>query len=384
MTIIAAPDSLKGSLTACQAAELISKAAHRVFDHPEVRLAPVADGGEGSVDALISAANGRADICEVTGPLGDPVKAKLGWLPDNACVVELAQASGLTLVPRHLRDPMYATSRGTGELIAKALTAGCRELYIAIGGSATHDCGMGLLRALGMEFLDAEGKPTPEGGRGLGQVRRADIGKLRADLKEARITVICDVTNPLTGPHGAAFIYSEQKGADATMRDALEGGTISFAAAMKECLGRDIGDFPGAGAAGGVGAALSGILRAQIKPGIETVLDMMRFNDILTGADLCVTAEGRLDSQSVAFGKATVGVAKRCAARNIPVAMIAGGMAGDICRLYDMAEASVITAVNAPMALDDAMESAYTLFEDAAERMFRFIRMGTRLRAKNI
>ena len=384
MTIVAAPDSLKGSLTACQASELIAKAAKRVFDNPEVRLAPVADGGEGSIDALISAANGRTEICEVTGPLGDPVKAKLGWLPDGACVIELAQASGLTLVPPEFRNPLYATSRGTGELIAKALSAGCREIYIAIGGSATHDCGVGLLRALGMEFLDAEGRPTPEGGRGLGQVRTADIGRLRADLKEARITVICDVTNPLTGPNGAAFIYSEQKGADAYMREELERGTLSFAAAMKQCLGRDIENFPGAGAAGGVGSALGGILRAQIKPGIETVLDMMRFNDILTGADLCVIAEGRLDSQSIAFGKAAAGVAKRCAARNIPVAMIAGGMAGDISSLYDMAEASVITAVNAPMALDEAMENAAALFEDAAERMFRFIRMGARLRAKNI
>jgi glycerate kinase len=321
---------------------------------------------------------------EVAGPLGTPVMAGLGWLADGSCIIELAQASGLTLVPHGLKDPMSATSRGTGELIAGALSAGCRDLYIAIGGSATHDCGMGLLRALGMEFLNAEGEPAPEGGLGLGHVRGADFSKLRADLKEARITVICDVTNPLTGPNGAVSIYGEQKGADAHMREALERGTLNFAAAMKNCFGRDIGDFPGAGAAGGVGAALGGILRARIAPGIDAVLNIIRFNEILKGADLCVTAEGRLDSQSIAYGKAAAGVAKRCAALNIPVAMIAGSMAGDIGALYDLTEASVITAVNAPMALDEAMGSAAALFEGAAERMFRFIKMGMRLRAINL
>ncbi|NLG24229.1 MAG: glycerate kinase [Clostridiales bacterium] len=376
MEIVAAPDSLKGSLSALDAARLIERGAARVFPDARVRLCPIADGGEGTARALVLAAGGATERVEVPGPLGAPVWAELGWLDAGAAVVELAQASGLPLVKPAERDPMAASSFGTGALIARALDRGARSVVIGIGGSATNDGGMGLLRALGARFLTADGTDAPEGGAGLAQVARVELANLHPALQSAELTVICDVTNPLLGERGATAVYGPQKGATAGQLIQLERGMANYADRLEAALGRPVRDLPGSGAAGGVGAALAGALRARLSPGIDAVLDRVGFDRMLDSADLCVTAEGRLDGQSVAFGKAVVGVARRCARRGVPVAVVAGSMGEGARGLYDIADASAITCVNAPMTVEQAMERAGELFLDAAERGLRLVRAG--------
>ena len=316
----------------------------------------------------------------MTGPLFEPETAQWGMLSDGVtAVMEMAQASGLPYVPQEKRDPRNTTTLGTGEMLAEAIRRGAQKILIGIGGSATNDGGIGLLQALGAVFADAEGKPVSPVGGALADVAAADFSGLMPELAGVQITVICDVTNPLLGENGATYIYGPQKGATQPIRDELEAGMAHYAQVVAGALGRDIASFPGAGAAGGLGAALGGVLGATLKSGIDAVLDAVDFDSKLEGASLAVTGEGRIDGQSVRFGKVPVGVAKRCAARGIPAVAIVGGIGEGAEGLFDLCESTIQTTAPGPISLEKAMSCAPALYEQAADRLFRAIRIGMSL-----
>ncbi len=381
MKLIFAPDSFKGSLTAIESCDILEKVTARIFPGAETVSVPVADGGEGTVDALLRAMGGQRITAQVTGPLFEPVQAQWGMLGDGVtAVLEMAQASGLPYVPADRKDPRLTTSLGTGEMMAEAIRRGAKKLLIGIGGSATNDGGIGMLQALGAVFTDKEGKPVRPVGGCLKDVENADFSGLLPELSDVQITVICDVTNPLLGENGATFIYGPQKGAVPAIRDELESGMVHFADVVENACGRDFRSFPGAGAAGGLGAALGGVLKAKLQSGIDAVLDAVDFDKKLSGVSLAVTGEGRIDGQSVRFGKVPVGVAKRCALKGIPAVAIVGGIGEGAEGLYDLCESTIQTTVSGPMTLEKAMSNAPALYEQAAERLFRAIRIGMSLK----
>ncbi len=382
MKILFAPDSFKGSLSAIECCDILEKVTHRIFPDAQTVFIPVADGGEGTVDALLRALDGRRIKTPVTGPMFENETAEWGLLKDGkTAVMEMAQASGLPYVPADDRDPLHATSLGTGEMIAAALKMGVRSLLIGIGGSATNDGGMGMLTALGARFTDKNGNLVQPTGGEMKNVAKADFTNLLPELNETEINVICDVTNPLLGENGATFVYGPQKGVTQVMREELEAGMEHYASIVSDAIGRNIATFPGAGAAGGLGAALGGVLNARLKSGIDAVLDAVDFDRRLEDVSLVITGEGRIDGQSVRFGKVPVGVARRCAARNIPVVAIVGGIGDGAEGLFELCESTIQTTVNGPMSLKEAMTEAPALYEAAAERLLRAIRIGMRISA---
>lgn len=381
MKLIFAPDSFKESLTALEICEILERVTARHFPGAETVCIPVADGGEGTVDTLLRAMDGRRIRTQVTGPRFEPETAQWGLLSDGVtAVMEMAQASGLSYVPAAQRDPRKATSLGTGEMIAEALRQGVRKILIGIGGSATNDGGIGMLQALGAVFTDAQGQPVAPVGGALASVARADFSGLLPELRQTEITVICDVTNPLLGENGATWIYGPQKGATPEICTELEAGMAHFAQVVAEATGKDIASFPGAGAAGGLGAALGGVLGAQLKSGIDAVLDAVDFSAKLEGVSLAITGEGRIDGQSVRFGKVPVGVAKRCAQRGIPTVAIVGGIGEGAEGLFELCESTIQTTVSGPMSLQAAISNAPALYEQAADRLFRAIKIGMHLK----
>ena len=381
MKLIFAPDSFKESLTALEICEILERVTARHFPDAETICIPVADGGEGTVDALLRAMDGRRIRTQVTGPLFKPETAQWGLLSDGVtAVMEMAQASGLSYVPLPQRDPRRTTSLGTGEMIAEALRQGVRKILIGIGGSSTNDGGIGMLQALGAVFTDAAGQPVPPVGGALASVAKADFSGLLPELRHTEITVICDVTNPLLGENGATWIYGPQKGATPEICEELEAGMAHFAQVAAAAAGRDIASFPGAGAAGGLGAALGSVLGAQLRSGIDAVLDAVNFSAKLEGVSLAVTGEGRIDGQSVCFGKVPVGVAKRCAQRGIPTVAIVGGIGEGAEGLFQLCESTIQTTVSGPMSLQAAMSNAPALYEQAADRLFRAIKIGMHLK----
>lgn len=381
MKLIFAPDSFKESLTALEICEILERVTARHFPDAETICIPVADGGEGTVDALLRAMDGRRIRMQVTGPRFEPETAQWGLLSDGVtAVMEMAQASGLSYVPLPQRDPRRTTSLGTGEMIAEALRQGVRKILIGIGGSATNDGGIGMLQALGAVFTDAAGQPVPPVGGALASVAKADFSGLLPELRHTEITVICDVTNPLLGENGATWIYGPQKGATPEICAELEAGMAHFAQVAAAAAGRDIASFPGAGAAGGLGAALGGVLGAQLRSGIDAVLDAVDFSAKLEGVSLAVTGEGRIDGQSVCFGKVPVGVAKRCAQHGIPTVAIVGGIGEGAEGLFELCESTIQTTVSGPMSLQAAMSNAPALYEQAADRLFRAIKIGMHLK----
>ena len=380
MRIIIAPDSFKGSLTALEVCDIVAEVARRHYPHAQIDLIPVADGGEGTVDALLAAVPGTRKTAKVTGPMGVFVTAEYGMLPeDHTAVLEMAQTSGISLVPAELRDPMKASSRGLGELILHALQTGAKRLLIGIGGSATNDGGMGMLAALGVRFYAEDGTALLGSGADLTRISHMDREHLSPLVQKAEIRVICDVTNPLTGARGATAIYGPQKGATPAMLDALEAGMRRYAKVLSKALDRAIDDVPGAGAAGGVGAALHGVLGAQLLPGIDAVLDTVGFEEKLKGADLVITGEGQIDSQSVRYGKVVAGIAARCARQKVPIVVLAGSMQEGAQDLYEIGSCSIMTSVRSVAPLEQVLAQARPLLADAADRMFRLLAMGQTL-----
>lgn len=376
MKIVLAPDSFKGSLSSTEAAEAMARGVRKVLPEAELVLLPLSDGGEGLVESLVVASRGEVVECEVTGPLGTPVKAKLGLMGGGkAAVIEMAQASGLILVPEEERNPLVTTTFGTGELIAKALDLGCEHLIIGIGGSATNDGGMGMAQALGVRFLDEQGELLGSGGAELARLAEIDVSRRDPRLDEVRIEVACDVTNPLTGPQGASHIYGPQKGATPEMVELLDAALNRYDQILKRDLGKDVGRIPGAGAAGGLGAGLMALLGGKLVSGIELVLDVLDFEGKAEGADLVLTGEGRFDGQS-AYGKVPMGVAKRSRALDIPVVVIAGTVLPSAEVLHREGVTAYFSILNRPLSLKEAMEDAAELLEQQTAQVIRLFSAG--------
>jgi len=379
MKIILAPDSFKESLSAADVAHAMGRGAAQACADagrtaPALVHLPIADGGEGTVECLVAATGGRLMTATVTGPLGERVAAAWGMLGDGrTAVIEMAAASGLPLVPPERRNPMLTTPFGTGELIRAALNAGARQILIGIGGSATVDGGVGMAQALGASFRDANGREVLRGGRALSQIAAIRTDTLDPRLAQSKILVACDVRNPLTGPEGAAAVFGPQKGATPDQVAALDAGLRNLAHRFRDDLGRDVESVPGAGAAGGLGAALMALLAAELRPGIDLVLDATRFNDHLVGADLVLTGEGRLDAQSLQ-GKAAVGVARRSRDAGVPCIVIAGSLAGDLAAFRREGIVDARSLVAADVTVAQAMRHAAALVQRrAAEAVADFL-----------
>ncbi len=376
MKLLFASDSFKGTLTSQETALLLETAAREVFgEDVEYSSVPVADGGEGTVDAVVSAEYGSKIEVPVHGPLMERVIATYGKLDGNRAVIEMAAASGLPLIPEEKRNPLFTTSRGTGELILDALNRGFTDISIGIGGSATNDGGMGCAGALGVQFLDKDGNPLEGRGENLERVADIDIKNMDARLLNTKITVMCDVKNPLTGPDGATKTFGAQKGATPEIQERLEAGMKNYREAIIRKFGIDPDKIPGSGAAGGLGAALTLILGGKIKSGIDTVLDLINFDSRLEKTDLVVTGEGRTDWQSC-FGKVMQGIGERARARGVVAVGLSGSLGQDAERIFNHGIESLMTSVNAPMPLEEALSRAKELYLSGAVRMFRFIKAG--------
>jgi glycerate 2-kinase len=329
MKVIIAPDSFKESLSALEVANAIEKGFRDIFPEAEYVKIPMADGGEGTVQSLVDATGGRIVKTEVTGPLGDRVQAFFGMLGDGkTAVIEMAASSGLHLVPSEKRNPLVTTTRGTGELILAALDEGAEHIIIGIGGSATNDGGAGMIQALGGRLLDRHGQEIGPGGGSLSELADIDLSGLDVRLKHVKIEVACDVDNPLTGPKGASAIFGPQKGATPEMVATLDKNLHHYADVIERVLGKQVKDIPGAGAAGGLGAGLLAFLEAELKRGVEIVLETVNFHERIQGASLVITGEGRIDGQTI-FGKTPIGVAKAAKRYNIPVIAIAASISDD-------------------------------------------------------
>lgn len=326
MKVVIAIDSLKGSLSSMEAGMAIKDGILAAKPDAEVIVKPLADGGEGTTDALIEGMNGERIDLTVTGPMHTPVDAYYGYLKDtNTAVMEMASAAGITLVPDSEKNPLLATSYGVGEMINDAIQRGCRNFIIGIGGSVTNDGGIGMLKALGVRFLDENGEDAGEGGQALAKVARIDVSGMNPLLKECHIQVACDVNNPLCGENGSTYVYGPQKGVTEDMKKTLDEAMVHFARVTSETLENDYMNIPGAGAAGGLGYAFLAYTGAALTPGIELILDAVGLEEELSGADVVVTGEGRLDFQT-AMGKAPVGVARLAKKYNAKVIAFAGSV----------------------------------------------------------
>jgi glycerate kinase len=370
MRLILAPDSFKGSLSAVEAAVAMAAGARRASVDIDVVLIPLADGGEGTVDALVRALDGTVLAVSTVDPLGRPVRAHIGLLGHGGAVIELAAASGLPLLRAAERDPFRAGTAGTGRLIRAALDQGAREIILGVGGSATVDGGAGALQALGARMLDAEGRPIPDGNAGLAHLASIDLSAIDPRLSEMRLRVACDVTNPLTGPRGAAAVFGPQKGARPEDIPALDRNLAHFAAIARRDLDIDVDSVPGAGAAGGLTAGLL-LLGAVTEPGIDLVLEVTRFAEQLRGADLVLSGEGKIDGQT-AHGKVISGVLARTLTAGVPLVALAGTVQRDeLDSLYEAGLAAAFPIVDGPMSLDTAVAQAAPLLERATEAALR-------------
>ena len=357
--ILLAPNALKGSLDAVTAARVMAEALQRLPCPIEPRSHPVADGGDGTLDVLAATLK-DAEIRDtvVEDALGRPVEARFLYrAADRLAVIEAAEANGLRRLRPEERDALHASTRGVGQLILAALDAGARRLVIGIGGSATSDGGLGMLEVLGVRFLDAQGRPVPPNGAGLERIDRIDPSGRDPRLESIEIEVLCDVDNPLHGPRGAAFVYAPQKGADPATVERLDAGLRHYAERIRATLGIDVADVPGAGAAGGLGAAFLAFLDGKLVPGAERILALTGFDAAVAQADLVLTAEGHLDAQT-AQGKAPAVVARHAQAAGVPCFALAGGLAEDTESLHTTGFTALFTIVPGPIPLDAAMHRA--------------------------
>ena len=377
MKIVIAPDSFKESLTALQVADAIAAGMREVWPDATYVKVPVADGGEGTVQAMIDALGGRRVDVRVTGPLGQVVDAFYGDA-GGVAVIEMAAASGLEGVPPDLRDPRTATSRGTGELIRAALDAGARRVVLGVGGSATNDGGAGMLQALGVRLLDADGRDLGPGGAELARLDRIDASGLDARVRETEFHIACDVDNPLVGPRGASAVFGPQKGATPDMVRQLDAALAHFADVIRRDLGQDVAQLPGAGAGGGIAAAMVVFLHGQLRPGIEIVTEAVGLDAAVRDADLVVTGEGRIDGQTV-NGKTPMGVAKVARRHGKPVVAIGGSLARDADAVYTAGIEVVVAAVARPCSVAEALGAADENLRRAARNLAAALALGARL-----
>lgn len=382
MKIVVAPDSFKGSVSALGVAAAMERGILQVFPAAEVVKLPIADGGEGTVEALVTATGGQMIVEEVVGPLGTPLKAYWGILGDaETAVIEMAAASGLPLVPVDKRDPRITTTYGTGQLMKAALDKGLRKIIIGIGGSATNDGGTGMAKALGVKFLDGADNELPPGGKALADLVHIDLTGLDPRLQQASIMVACDVDNPLCGERGASAVYGPQKGATPAMVAELDAALRVYAQVAEAATGKAVTNLPGAGAAGGLGAGLLLFTSAQLRPGVDIVLESAGFPAMVEGADLVITGEGRTDFQT-AFGKAPVGVAKVAKQFDVPVVCLAGGLGQGADDVLARGIDGLMSVVPQPMSLDECMDCGDLLIEAGTVRLCRLIQVGVSIGAK--
>ena len=375
MKVVVAIDSLKGSLSSIEAGMAIRDGVLAAKSDAEVIVKPLADGGEGTTDALIEGMNGKRIDLTVTGPMGTPVNAYYGYLADShTAVMEMASAAGITLVPAAEKNPLLATSFGVGEVMNDALQKGCRNFIIGIGGSATNDGGIGMLKALGVRFLDENGEDAGEGGQALAKVTQIDVSGLNPLLKECHIQVACDVNNPLCGENGSTYVYGPQKGVTEDMKKPLDEDMAHFAMVTSEILGNDYHDTPGAGAAGGLGFAFLSYIGATLTPGIELILDAVRLEQELPNADIVVTGEGCLDFQT-AMGKAPVGVARLAKKYHAKVIAFAGSVTKEASACNKEGIDAFFPILRSVCTLDEAMDPANARANLTAtvEQVFRLL-----------
>jgi glycerate kinase len=379
MKIVIAPDSYKESLSAVEVAQAIEKGFREIFPDAEYISVPVADGGEGTVDAMIGATQGSKMTATVTGPLGEAVTACWGMSGDGkTAFIEMAEASGLALVPVDKRNPLVTTSRGTGELILRALDNGARNIIIGIGGSATNDGGAGMVQALGAKLVDATGKEISPGGGSLLSLNSIDISGMDERLESCVINVACDVTNPLIGDNGASRIFGPQKGADEATIVELDNNLTHFADVIKKHLRIDVRNAPGAGAAGGMGAALMAFLGADLRSGIEIVIEALNLEEHIHDCSLVVTGEGRMDSQSIR-GKVPVGVAAVAKKYRKPVIGIAGALTSDVAVVHQYGIDAVFSVLNSIGTLEDAFKNAFENIYRASRDIASTVAIGMRI-----
>jgi len=373
LKILIAPDSFKESLTSIEVADYLKEGFKKADKNFEITKLPLADGGEGTVKSLVAATDGKIMKKEVTDPLGNKVEAIYGILGDGKTgVIEMATASGLPLVPKDKRNPLKTTTYGTGELIKAALDQGCTKLIIGIGGSATNDCGVGMAQALGGKFLDEDGKQIGYGGQYLKDIEKIDLSQLDSRIAETEIEVACDVDNPLYGKNGAAYIYGPQKGASKDQVKELDQGLKHIAEIIKDDLGKQINEIPGAGAAGGLGAGLSAFLDAKLRPGIKIVMEASKLREKMKKVDLVVTGEGKIDGQT-ASGKTPVGVSRIAKKEELPVIAVAGTIGEDAEKVYDEGIDFLYSVIDKPMTLKEAIDNADELLIKTGYNLGKFI-----------
>lgn len=370
LKLVAAPNALKGSLTPFDAARAISRGARRAVPDCEVLEVGIADGGDGTAEVLCRARGGHFREVPALDPLGRLRTARYGWLDDGTALIDVATASGLALLAPTERDALAATSHGTGELMRAAIAAGARRIVLGVGGSATVDGGAGILEALGARLLDDRGKPLGRGGGELSRLARIDLDGLDAGLRTVSVDIACDVDSALLGPHGAAHVFGPQKGASAPEIDQLESGLSHLSDIIERDFGHDVRTLPGGASAGGIAASLHGVLGARLSPGIDLVLDWVDFEAALEGTDLCITAEGRLDRQSLR-NKGPSGIARRAAPYGVPVVALSGGIAPDVRDSDFPSLAGIFSICPRPMSLEQALNEAEQLLAASAERVVR-------------
>ena len=379
LRILVTPDSFKGSLSAVKVADAMEAGLLRVFTDALVVKIPIADGGEGTVDALVSATGGTINHCEVEGPLGHSIKSFWGLLGDGqTAVVEMAAASGLPLVPENLRDPRITSSFGTGQLILKALDFGCKKIIIGLGGSATNDGGAGMAEAFGVRFLKSDGGVVGRGGSALSELSQIDMSSIDERLKDVEILVACDVDNPLCGEKGASAVYGPQKGASAEDVAELDRSLKVFAEVASKFTGKDVSNIPGAGAAGGMGAGLMFFTNAVLRSGIDIVIEATGMEELVKNSDLIITGEGKTDAQTC-FGKAPVGVGS-LAQKHGRIAVCLSGSLGDGAEsILKRGIQAIFSIAPGPMTMDQSMTNAQLLLESASFRLALALKTGMQI-----
>lgn len=374
MKVILAPDSFKGSMTSKEIIKITRNVMESHFPGSDFVEIPIADGGEGTIEALLHSGDGLIGQCQAKDPFGRHISAPYGLLGDVG-IVEMAAVSGLTLMAENERNPLIASSYGTGQVIAKLLDMGCQKLVIGIGGSGTNDGGTGAMEALGVRFYDdMGGLLSPMCGRRLAEIETIDVSELDPRLRDVNIQVMCDVTNPLTGPEGATYVYGPQKGADEPMLQVLEAGMCHYRVKLEATFGVDYGALPGAGAAGGIGAALVAFLKGDLVRGIDKVLEISRFEEHMSECQMVITGEGRVDGQS-ANGKVVHGIVSKANKAKLPVVVIAGGVDQGVEQVYDLGINSIFTLPDSPMSLDQAMRDSKKLLAFTVDNMCRLMKL---------
>ena len=374
LRILVAPNAFKESLSATEAAAAISRGILKVLPASKITQLPIADGGDGTLEAVVEGTDGKIFRARVLDPLGKKILAEYGLTGDGkTAVIEMSRASGLALVPTSQRNPMLCTSYGTGQLIKAALKRGVKDIILGIGGSATVDGGVGALQALGIEFLDRRGKPVGWGGNGLKSISRIDPGAANPLLEQARILVACDVDNPLVGPRGSAAVFGPQKGATPGMVRKLDQYLGKLGRLIQRTTGRDVLQVAGSGAAGGIAGGFMGLLGAQLSPGSDLVFELLKVEEQVRKADLIFTGEGQIDFQTP-FGKGPGMLAKTAKDAGVPVIGIAGSVAGDVGSLYDQGFTALFSILASPLTIEAAIRQADQLLEAQSEQVARLLR----------